>query len=334
MDGAVTGACAMAPVRLDLAGGWTDVPPFSTREGGVVVNAAINLFARAEARRATQWRIRSTDLQADVELGGSHDDVTDTRVMLHAAALRVRTPSSPVELSSSSDFPPGAGLGGSGAMDAALIGALELLEGRALRAHHIAELAWQLEAIEAGVPGGKQDQFVSAHGGINLMRFDESRVDVEPLELAPRFAAELAGAILLCYTGASRLSGDTIARVMGRYDAGDATVTGALRELRELARDMAGALRVSDLDGVGDIMSRNWLAQQRLDGRMATPGMRELEGAMYDCGALGGKAAGSGAGGCMFFVVPRGRARAERVAMSLGATILPVSWSREGVRPC
>lgn len=327
-------ASAMAPVRLDLAGGWTDVPPFSAREGGVVVNAAISLFARADARRSPVWRVAARELGAEAELERHDTPVDDPRLLLHTAALRLVAPAQPVELVSSADFPAGAGLGGSGALDAALAAALELLEGRPVTPERIAHLGWQLEAIEAGVPGGRQDQYASAFGGFNQMSFNDPDVRVNPIAIDREFAAELARSTILCYTGASRLSGNTIARVMNAYAAGEPGVTDALRELKELAHEMRSALEAADLGSVGRIMSRNWAAQQQLDPAMATPGMVELERAMIDAGAIGGKAAGSGAGGCMFFVVPGDREKAEQEATARGAQLLPVRWAWEGVRSC
>jgi len=81
-------------------------------------------------------------------------------------------------------------------------------------------------------------------------------------------------------------------------------------------------------------LSENWKHQQALDPGMRTAEMAELEAAATKAGALGGKAAGAGAGGCMFFVM-RGDARdaANAVASAgAGASVLPLSWAAEGVR--
>jgi D-glycero-alpha-D-manno-heptose-7-phosphate kinase len=141
----------------------------------------------------------------------------------------------------------------------------------------------------------------------------------------------MEAAIVLCYTGVSRVSGGTIARVMTAYDQGDAAVTAALRGLRALAADMAVALRASSIGEVARILDDNWALQQRLDPDMATIEMRTLEEAARRAGALGGKAAGSGAGGCMFFLAPGRAAAVTEAARAAGATILPVRWAREGV---
>jgi galactokinase/mevalonate kinase-like predicted kinase len=97
---------------------------------------------------------------------------------------------------------------------------------------------------------------------------------------------------------------------------------------------MAIALRGADLATVGTLLSENWRLQQALDDRMSTPAMARLEGALRDAGVLGGKAAGSGAGGCMFFLAGADVALAREAALACGAQLLPVSWEPGGVRPC
>ena len=120
---------AAAPVRLDLAGGWTDVPPFSAREGGVVVTAAIRLFARAQVRLGgTGFRLVSEDLQEELQVGDSAGLVNDGRLGLLKAGLRM-LPVGACTLTTRSDAPPGSGLGSSGALDVALVAALSAARG-------------------------------------------------------------------------------------------------------------------------------------------------------------------------------------------------------------
>lgn len=324
-----------APVRLDLAGGWTDVPPFSAREGGAVVTASIELFARVEAtRRDAGYLLRTGDLGAEVEIDRVDAEVDDPGLILHAAALRIRRPASPLALVTTSDVPPGSGLGSSGAIDVALVAALAALEDEQLDPVELAHEAWRLEAVEARVPGGKQDQYAAALGGFNLLTFNDPAVEATPLALDPAFAAELARRTVLCYTGASRLSGNTIARVQAAFEAGDALVTGAFFRMRDLAWEMVDALKAADLARVGTLLARNWQAQQQLDPIMRTAGMARLEAAMQAAGTIGGKAAGSGAGGCMFFLAGDDIAAARAAAIAQGARLLPVEWAMKGVRTC
>jgi len=128
-------------------------------------------------------------------------------------------------------------------MDVALVAALALARAERLTGREIAEQAWYLEAVEAKIPGGKQDQYAAALGGFQRLTFRDPDVGVEPITLDPAFAAALERRTVLCYTGRSRVSGDTIARVMAAYERGEPRVTGALRAMKDLAATMAEALR-------------------------------------------------------------------------------------------
>ena len=323
---------AEAPVRLDFAGGWTDVPPFSAREGGVVVNAAIDLLVRVELKLGgPRFKLVARDLGEELECANAGGFVMDGRLSLHKAALRMFPVQNPCTLTTHSAAPPGSGLGSSGALDVALVAALARARGDRLAEREIAEHGCYLEIVEAGIPGGKQDQFAASLGGVHRLSFHDPDVGVEPITLDPAFAAALERQLILCYTGQSRVSGATIARVMAAYEAGDSGVTSALRGMKETAERMAGALRAADLARVGALLSENWRHQQALDPGMRTDSMGALERAMEGAGSLGGKAAGSGAGGCMFFLVHDAEAGAN-AARAAGATVLPVHWAREGVR--
>jgi len=326
---------AAAPVRLDFAGGWTDVPPFSAREGGLVVNAAVRLVAHAELKLGGRLiRLVSEDLGQELECANALGLVLDGRLDLLKAALRMFPVQHAFTLTTRCDAPAGSGLGSSGALDVALVAALTCARGERLSERELAEQAWHLEAVEANIPGGKQDQFAAALGGFHRLSFRDPDVGIEPLTLDPGFAAALERQTLLCYTGRSRISGATIARVMAAYERGDRQVLGTLRALKDLADPMAEALRRADLARVGALLAANWEQQQRLDPEMRTAEMAQLERALGDAGGgvLGGKAAGAGAGGCMFFVTSDDPGPAAKAARGAGATVLPVRWASEGAR--
>ena len=325
---------AAAPVRLDMAGGWTDVPPFSAREGGVVVTCAIQLFARAEVRLGgSGFRLVSEDLHDELEVSDSTGLVRDGRLDLLKAGLRM-FPVGGCTLRTRSDAPPGSGLGSSGALDVALVAALSAARGETPDPVDVAERACHLEAVEAGIPGGRQDQFASSHGGFLRLEFRDPEAEVQRLRLDPEFTADLARRTMLCYTSASRFSGATIERVMRAYERGEATVSRALHGMRGVAEAMTAALTAADSARVGELLTENWAHQQALDPHMCTEEMARLERSVTDAGSLGGKAAGSGAGGCMFFLGPDEPGPMIEAALCCGVQLLPVRWAMYGVRPC
>jgi galactokinase/mevalonate kinase-like predicted kinase len=97
---------------------------------------------------------------------------------------------------------------------------------------------------------------------------------------------------------------------------------------------MAEALVAGDLVRMGELLRQNWRYQQSLDARMSTPEMAALEQAMDQAGSLGGKAAGSGAGGCMFFLAPDDPSAMLEAARRSQVRVLPVSWAMRGVYLC
>lgn len=327
-------ARASAPVRLDFAGGWTDVAPFAIERGGVVVNAAIELRAHVSIEPADQFELRSDDLGLVIHPRSAAELEPDGRLDLLKAAVRM-SGIGPCRLHTRSDAPPGSGLGSSGALDVALVAALDRASGAGGSPGDpsaLAERAWRLEAVEAGLPGGRQDQYAAALGGFHLFGFGAAGVTPRRLDLDPAFRAELADRLLLCYTGQSRVSSETIARVMTGYVKGEHRIVSALEGLVETGLRMGDALDAGDLARVGALLSENWRLQRQLDPGMRTEGMARLEQALEGSGMLGGKAAGAGAGGSMFFLISGDLALAAVRARAAGATVLPVRWADGGVR--
>lgn len=324
---------AAAPTRLDLAGGWTDVPPFSARSGGLVVNAAIALMVRVELRLGGELvKLVSDDLGQSVECANSAGLILDGRLDLLKAGLRMFPVLGPLTLTTRSDIPQGSGLGGSGALDVALVACLTAARQERLEPRDLAHQAWLLETAEARVPGGRQDQLAAALGGFQRLSFRDPDVGIEPITLDPAFADALEQRMILCYTGQSRVSGKTITRVMNAYERGDPSVTGALEKMKDVASAMVEALRAADLARVGSLLSENWVCQQTLDPGMRTDDMGRLEQVMRDQKVLGGKAAGAGAGGSMFFLTGDPNPSAADAARAAGATVLPMRWAPEGGR--
>ena len=320
-----------APVRLDFAGAWTDVPPFATTEHGAVVNAAIDLRTRVELQLdQPRYDLWARDLDERTRADTPDELGRDGRLDLLKAAVRFGD-LGPCRIHTRAEAPPGSGLGTSGALGVALVHAMDAAIGSVRDAAATAEAAWRMETVDAAVPGGRQDQFAAAMGGFQHLSFDRGGTRAVALSVEPEFARDLARHLLVCYTGRSRSSGAVITRVMQAYEAGEPQVGAALRALTQIGDAMAGAFRHHDLTAIGRLLAANWIEQQRLDPGMCTPEMAQLYDAMRSAGAVGGKAAGAGAGGSMFFVVPGDIERAERTATAGGATLLPLRWAGRGV---
>ena len=283
---------ARAPTRLDFGGGWTDVPPYTEREGGSVCSVAITRYATATA---------ALDEHAARRAGAP----TPVEHPLTAAALRrSRIPGAVAHVIA--DFPEGAGLGGSSACGVALAGALAMLRGEHLAPNDLASLSRATEVEELGVAGGFQDHYAAAYGGALLLGFAEC-ASVEVLSFPGRSADDLVRRSVVLYTGESRVSSLTIAAVRDAYLAGNPRTVAALARMKALAGAMASALRAGDVDGLGRLVGEHWVHQRALHPSITTPRIDAIVERAARAGALGVKALGASGGGCVLAIAAEGR---------------------------
>ena len=148
---------ARAPVRVDFAGGWSDVPVFADQEDGVVTNAALNLYVHVECiLGGGRIRLHAEDLEQHLTMGGPGELVYDGKLDLHKAALNMLPVTGGIEVLTRSDVPAGSGLGASGALDVALVTALARSRNEEYQPDELAEMGYQLEAVELRLEGGRR----------------------------------------------------------------------------------------------------------------------------------------------------------------------------------
>jgi len=328
------GVRARAPVRIDFAGGWSDVPVFAATEGGVVANAAITRYVHVECiAGGGTIRLGAEDLEQRLVVRHAAGLTYDGRLDLHKAALNMLPVTGGIELLTRADVPPGSGLGASGALDVALVATLAALRGERYTREELAELGFQLEAGELKLAGGRQDQYAGALGGWQELVFSGDGVAVHPIRPGPERAAELEAMLVIAFTGESHFSSQTHRRVWDAYHAGRPDVVDALRTMRDLGVAAARALAAGDWRALADVVDENWRHQQRLDATISTPAVRRVEQAARAAGAWGVKATGAGAGGCLLIVVrPGDRVAVERAVRRAGARVLPAGFDFAGVQ--
>lgn len=301
---------ARAPTRIDLGGGWTDVPPYCDREGGFVCNVAITRYSIV---RLSQGR-------------GVHG----SDVPLVRAALR-RSGVSDVTVTTENDFPIGAGLGGSSAASAALLGALAEWRGARWDRAEIAEEGRRIEVEELGVAGGRQDHYAAAFGGALALTFTTTTA-VRRIPLSAAVATEFVRRAVLVYTGESRISGDTITAVLGAYQSREPRVVRALARMREIAGEMGQSLEAGNLDALGTLLAEHWEYQRSLHPSIPTARIDDIVSRARQAGALGAKALGASGGGCVLILCRDGEApQVQRAIASLGE-VLAFDIDHDGLR--
>lgn len=308
-----------APTRIDFGGGWTDVPPYSDEVGGFVCNLAITRYATVRLQRG------AGEVRAPSEFAGD-------RSIANAAAKRFRM--SDAWLTVQSDFPMGAGLGGSSAVGVAAVAALAAARGDSMNPSAIAELSREIEISDLGIPGGRQDHYAAAYGGALALRFSSRGVIVRDIPLSAKTRAEIERRCIILYTGQSRISGETINAVLNAYRDRDPAVLDALRQMRELAEQMADALGHGHVDKLATLVGEQWKCQRSLHPAIPTPTIDDVIARGMEAGAGGAKALGASGGGCVLLIARRDRVDQVRQAVEPLGEILPFSIDTDGVERC
>lgn len=306
---------ARAPTRIDFGGGWTDVPPYSEEQGGCVCNVAISRHAIVR-------------LSADDATGATGADGQGSDSAIVAAALR-RADSPPISVRLRSDFPVGAGLGGSSAAGVAIIGALNAWRNRPCAPGELAESSRRLEVEELHVAGGRQDHYAAAFGGALGLWFG-SDTTVQRIPLPPLFKGALEQQCLIAYTGQSRISAETITAVLDAYRDRQPRVLEALGRMKQLAADMVVALQSEDVVALGGLVGEHWAYQRSLHPAIPTPRIDAILDRARRAGAHGGKALGASGGGCVLVIAPVDALDRVRTVVAELADLVPFSADERG----
>ncbi|MDA1190832.1 MAG: hypothetical protein O3A46_04000 [Candidatus Poribacteria bacterium] len=315
-----------APTRIDLAGGWTDVPRFAEVVPGAVLNVAITLYSHVRvlvdgergapsmgrpisAAGSKAVSLYSVDYDEREELSTIRDvqnvELTGSFGLVKAA-LRRRHVEGRLDILTRSDAPPGSGLGTSASMGVALIAALNRAAGVEQSAAEMAETAVELETVELGILSGKQDHYAAALGGAQFMTFDGGAVSVEAVQMRRDQLAEFQRRFVLAYTGKSRLSSDLHVHVTERFEQRDQSFLNRLRNLTDTAREARSALLRGNYDELAQCITFNWEQQKALYNGITTREIDALEAVGRHAGAVAMKACGAGGGGCLLFLCDDG----------------------------
>jgi D-glycero-alpha-D-manno-heptose-7-phosphate kinase len=308
---------ARAPLRLGLAGGGTDVSPFSDEHGGFVLNATIDLYAQAiiEPRDDGRVAFAAEDLEQSAGFAAA-DPVADTEPLrlhrgIHRRIVRQFNGGRPLSLTLSTyaDAPAGSGLGTSSTMVVCILQAYSEWLQLGLGEYEIARLAYEIERVDLALSGGKQDQYAAAFGGFNFIEFGAGdRVLVNPLRVKDWVVNELEACTVLYYTGQSRESAQIIQRQIDNTRAGNMRSVEAMLALKQDAVAMKEAILRGDLVRYAEVLGRSWTAKKQMADGISNPQIDSVYDAAIGAGALAGKISGAGGGGfLMFFTAPHRR---------------------------
>ena len=301
-----------APLRIGLAGGGTDVSPYSDLYGGAILNATISLSAYATIEPLAENKIivqaldrneeQSFDWAAELPINGHLD-------LLKGVYNRVqkdfKLPAGGFRLSTYVDAPAGSGLGTSSTLVVAILGAFTEMHKLPLRDYELAHYAYNIERKDLQMAGGKQDQYAATFGGVNFMEFHAGdKVVVNPLRIKPEYLHELENNLILYFTATSRESATIIKEQVKNVNEKNEKSIEAMHQLKEQAGMMKEALLKGRLGELGEILDFGFQQKRQMAANISNGNIESIYEAAKKAGATGGKISGAGGGGFMIFYCP------------------------------
>lgn len=327
-------------MRIGLAGGGTDVSPYSDLYGGAILNATIDLYAYASLEPLNNGKIEfvidgtgktltlDTASELPVQSGFELFAGVYNRIVkqFNTGALSFR-------LTSYIEAPQGSGLGTSSTIVVSLLGAFVEWLRLPLGKYDIAHLAYDIERVDLGMSGGKQDQYAATFGGINFLEFlAHDKVIVNPLQLKPEIIHELENNLLLYYTSTQRVSAAIIDEQVKNVKEKNTSSVEAMHRLKEQALQMKDALLRGELSKIGEVLHFGWQNKKQMAHSISNDFIDSIYHTAMQSGATGGKISGAGGGGFMFFYCPGvSKIKVARALGALGGNMQMFKFTRDGL---
>jgi len=312
------------PLRMSFVGGGSDLPAYYNYDEGAVLSTTIDKY---------MYIIVNSKFDGNIRLSYSiTEDVDNVDKIIHPIVrntLKMLEIPGGIEIASMADIPSkGSGLGSSSSYTVGLLNALYAYKKNYINREDLGKLACHVEIDLCKEPIGKQDQYIAAFGGLNLIRFysDES-VSVEPVICKPEIVDKLEESILIFYTGRTR-SASTLLRKQSKSMDNSLKRT-LIKEMVKLAFDLKYILENEDLDSVGELLDKNWRLKSQLVSGISDIQIDDWYQRGIKAGAKGGKLLGAGYGGFLMFFVPLEKQANVIKALSDLKTI-PFSFDNSG----
>ena len=300
-----------APLRLGLAGGGSDVSPYSDTYGGLILNATINLYAYCTIEETGDNLITIKGYDSDC-----------FKSFLKSAILKIDGEASLIKgvynrIQKEYPFE---------------TNGFKITTSLPLGDYEISRLAYEIERKELGLSGGKQDQYAAAFGGFNYMEFlQNDMVVVNPLKVKRWIVDELEASMLLYFTGRSRSSAAIIDEQKKNTVEGNIDAIEAMHRIKQSAVDMKLAVLKGDMVSFANILGKAWEDKKKMAGAISNPMIQEAFNVAAAAGAKAGKVSGAGGGGfIMFFVEPTRKKEVINALSKLNGFVMPFNFTEGG----
>src|SRR6187455_1884922 len=301
-----------APLRIGLAGGGTDVSPYSDEFGGAILNATLSIYANAtiEPIAANRIILQAMDRNEVEQYDWSTSlPINGTLDLLKGVYNRIQKDygikRGGFKLTTYVDATAGSGLGTSSTLVVAIVGAFTEMLRLPLGEYDMAHLAYEIERKDLKLAGGRQDQYAATFGGVNFMEFYEGdKVIVNPLRIKQQYLFELENNLLLYFTATSRESARIIEQQAKNVEGKKESSIEAMHQLKQQAMMMKEALLKGRLNEIGEILDFGFQQKRKMAEGISNSLMEDIYETTKASGASGGKISGAGGGGFMIFYCP------------------------------
>jgi D-glycero-alpha-D-manno-heptose-7-phosphate kinase len=304
-----------SPLRVSLGGGGTDLPSYSSKFGGLLITAAINKYVYVTTNRPFRQEVILK--YSTVEILDSIEKINHPIIREVLKMLNLKTPQ--IEISTIADVPAGTGLGSSGSFTTALIKALYAHYRKNIHPKELAELACEIEIIKLGEPIGKQDQYISAFGGIMEFVFNkDGSVSTSTLNLSQRTIHDLDDNLLLFFTGISRSASTILKDQVEKSEKNNQLMIENLHFTKELGILSKQSLLDGNTHKFGELMHEHWEHKKSRSNGVSNEFIDMAYNIALRSGAVGGKLVGAGGGGfLMFYANNKEKLRIEMLKLGL-----------------
>ncbi|GFI16232.1 D-glycero-alpha-D-manno-heptose 7-phosphate kinase [Lachnospiraceae bacterium] len=319
---------ARSPLRITLGGGGTDLASYYEKREGFLISAAIDKYVYILINKTFDHSLVLKYSRMERVSRASQLQHPIVREALQMLQLEEK----PLEICSMADIPAGTGLGSSSSFTTALLNALHGYKNDIVGSRQLAEEACEIEIRRLGEPIGKQDQYISAYGGIVCMNINkDGNVQIEPLMLTQKTMYNLEDNLILFFTGYSHLAGNILGEQDRKSRSNDDEMLKNLDYVKQLGMESKAALEKGDLIGFADIMNTHWAYKKKRSNGMSNPQIDEWYEYALKNGAVGGKMIGAGGGGFLMFYAEN-KVRLREAMYRLGLEEVRFRFEREGTK--
>ena len=290
-----------SPLRISIGGGGTDLESYYKHNGGFLISAAINKYVYVTLTKPFEKGIYLK--YSSIEKVNNYKEI-DHGIIRETLKLYHKNDPPQIEITTLADIPSGTGLGSSSSFTNSLVYGLISFNKDFIDKKHLAEASCHIEINKLKEPIGKQDQYISAFGGVNCFSFNKNGdVKVDKLNISEKTQLDLEENLLLFFTGFTRRAGKILNDQKIKSEASDTDMISNLNNVKKMGYEIKTLLEKGNTYEFGKILDQHWQNKKKRSKGMSNPEIDEWYNLAIENGAVGGKLVGAGGGGFLLFYV-------------------------------